>query len=291
MHSYLRSIGFSRIKTKKELDWILNDVLENYDEKIVVENGDNHLYAEISMAYGFDSGLTIWGEYDEHNKFHMEYYYPYFRGTDVSTTEEVVIEKHAGKESYAGACDDVRMGVTLIFYLLNAGEYVTERDKKAIKNKMMSVTLSGLALDGRVLLPVEKNSQQIKNDQNAMVNRNHLIAAARNGDEDAMESLTMEDIDMYTMLSRRILHEDVFTIVDSYFMPYGMECDQYSIMGEIKEVIEITNIRTAERMYQLNISCNDIEFDICINQKDMMGIPEQGRRFKGTIWMQGYLNY
>ena len=46
-----------------------------------------------------------------------------------------------------------------------------------------------------------------------------------------MESLTMEDIDMYTMISRRIQHEDVYSIVDTYLMPYGIECDQYSLMG------------------------------------------------------------
>ena len=43
----------------------------------------------------------------------------------------------------------------------------------------------------------------------------------------------MEDMDTYSMISRRIVREDIFTIVDSYFMPYGMECDQYNVMGEI----------------------------------------------------------
>ena len=32
---------------------------------------------------------------------------------------------------------------------------------------------------------------------------NALIAAARNGDEEAMESLTMEDIDTYSSISKR----------------------------------------------------------------------------------------
>lgn len=291
MHSYLKSIGFSDIKSKKELDEILEEVIHNYDEKIVIENGENHLFAEISKAYGYDSGITVWGEYDENNEFQMEYYYPYFHGTDISTKEDVIIERHAGKESYAGACDDIRIGVTLIFYLQNAGEYVTEKEKGMLKNKPASVTLSGLASEGKILFPVEKNVQQIQNDKNAMVNRNHLITAARNGDEDAMESLTMEDIDTYTMLSRRIMHEDVFTIVDSYFMPYGMECDQYSVMGDITDFIEVTNTRTSEKMYQLNINCNDMDFDVCINKESLMGVPEIGRRFKGVIWLQGFVNF
>lgn len=65
--------------------------------------------------------------------------------------------------------------------------------------------------------------------------RNQLIEAARRGDEDAIESLTLEDMDTYTTISRRIQKEDVFSLVDTYFMPYGVECDQYSVLGEITE--------------------------------------------------------
>jgi hypothetical protein len=53
------------------------------------------------------------------------------------------------------------------------------------------------------------------------------------GDEDAMEKLTMEDMDTYAAISRQIQTQDVYSIVDSYFMPYGVECDMYSVMGEI----------------------------------------------------------
>ena len=138
---------------------------------------------------------------------------------------------------------------------------------------------------------MEKNVGQVKRDREITSNRNRLISAARNGDEDAMESLTMEDIDTYSMISRRIVQEDIFTIVDSYFMPYGIECDQYNVMGEITEFVQTTNSRTGERLYQLSLLCNDITFDVCINEKDLMGVPEVGRRFKGVIWLQGKINF
>ena len=38
MHSYLKSIGFSGINGKKEVDRILSDVILHYDEKTVVED-------------------------------------------------------------------------------------------------------------------------------------------------------------------------------------------------------------------------------------------------------------
>ena len=117
----------------------------------------------------------------------------------------------------------------------------------------------------------------------------HLIAAARDGDEDAIESLTLEDIDMYSMLSKRIVNEDVLSIVDSYFMPYGIESDQYSVLGEILNYYYTENTITGQKICVITVDTNDLVYDICINEKDLMGVPLVGRRFKGTIWLQGYV--
>ena len=119
MHSYLKAIGFSDITDKKKLDQILKEVIHTYDEKIVVEDGKHHLFAELSKMFGCDFGITVCGEYDENNEFQMEYYFPYFRGTGITLREQVSIEKHAGKESFAGACDDMRIGVTIILSLIH----------------------------------------------------------------------------------------------------------------------------------------------------------------------------
>ena len=34
-------------------------------------------------------------------------------------------------------------------------------------------------------------------------------------------------IDLYSKVSRRLVKEDVYSIVESCFMPFGIECDQY----------------------------------------------------------------
>ncbi|MEG2204947.1 MAG: DUF3881 family protein, partial [Oscillospiraceae bacterium] len=152
-------------------------------------------------------------------------------------------------------------------------------------------TLTGLSNDGKIVLPVFKNKVQLKDGENYNQNRNHLIAAARDGDEEAIENLTLEDIDTYSMISKRIVKEDVLSIVDSYFMPYGIESDQYSVMGEIVDSYFITNSYTKERCYILTIDCNNLTFDICINEENLLGEPIVGRRFKGIIWLQGRINY
>ncbi|WP_099469801.1 DUF3881 family protein [Konateibacter massiliensis] len=291
MHSYLRAIGFSNIKKKKDLDSLLDFAIQNPDKKEMAEIEEGSLFTEISKEFTKSIGINIRGEYNEDNEFDMSYYYPYFKGKGITTNEDVSVEKHAEKESYAGIVDDVKVGVSLIFYLQNIAEYRNEKRIGALSKQNISITLSALSIKGTIILPISKSENQIKNTREASINRNTLIAAARNGDEEAIESLTLEDIDTYTMISKRILSEDVFTIVDSYFMPYGIECDQYSVLGEIIDMETEVNTYTDEEIYILTLNTNSMTYDVCINKKDLVGEPAVGRRFKGVIWMQGKINF
>jgi hypothetical protein len=201
------------------------------------------------------------------------------------------VERHAGKESYAGVCDDMKVGISLVFYLQNMIPYVKAQAVGQLPIKGTSLTFSGLSLSGTIMMPIMKDEVQKQQVKNESVNRINLINAARKGDENAIETLTLDDMDMYTAISRRIQKEDVYSLVDTYFMPYGVECDHYSVLGEITEVKVSKNRVSGENLYILTICCNELTFDICINIEDLYGEPLAGRRFKGVIWLQGYINY
>mgnify|MGYP002237939033 CR=1 FL=1 len=81
-----------------------------------------------------------------------------------------------------------------------------------------------------------------------MTGTNQLIAQAREGDEDAIESLTLEDMDTYALLSQRVMKEDIFSIVKSTFMPFGIESDQYTVLGEIIDCVTMENKLTHEKI-------------------------------------------
>ena len=291
VNSFMRAIGFSKIRTEQEIEDILDEVFRKYTERRVVKEENGNAFVEYSKSYGPDFGITLCGEMDK-NGFHQEYYFPYFQGTGITSEEDLVVEKLNSREAYAGMIEDSRVGISLIFYVQNVTDY-----KKAciydrlVNQQRINTTFSGLSTKGMILLPVCKSEEQRQNDLEAASKRNNLIAAARRGDEEAIESLTLEDMDTYSMISQRIQQEDVFTIVDTFLMPYGMECDQYQVMGEIKNLETAVNEYTKEKLYFMTISCNDMTFDICINQKDLLGDPEEGRRFKGTIWLQGHINF
>ncbi len=78
-----------------------------------------------------------------------------------------------------------------------------------------------------------------------------------------VEDLTMEDMDMYSMISERIVTDDVLTIVDTCFMPHGIECDQYSVMGEIVDFVNFKNILTGEKLCQI-LSSAMISSSMCV---------------------------
>ena len=292
MHRYLRAIGFSNLKSRLQVNNLLAYVIQNADEKKYTSTNDmDIMFAEYSMDFAENLGITVRGEFNEENQFVFDYYFPYSRGTQISSYEDISIERHAEKESYAGICDDIKVGVSLIFYLQNVISYLKIKNADRLPIKGTSLILSALSVDGTILLPLEKRESDLKKTKKESINRSKLIAAARNGDEDAMESLTLEDIDTYTNISRKILKQDVFTLVDIYFMPYGVECDQYSVLGEIIDYQFVENKMTKEEICQMTICCNDLYFDVSINKKDLLGEPKTGRRFKGIIWMQGHINF
>ena len=212
-------------------------------------------------------------------------------GSGITTYADITVERKIEKEQYVGLCEDAKVGISLIFTIQNGIEYMRERKAGFVEGVQTSVTFSGLALSGMILLPVVKNEQQIQWEKAASDNRRELMNAARNGDQTAIETLTLNDMDMYSKMSKRLKNEDVFTIVDTYFMPYGAECDIYSIMGEILAVRERINGATGVRLYQMKLSVNELQFDVCVPADEVMGQPEIGRRFKGVIWLQGYINF
>ena len=291
IHSFLSAVGFKGLKRTTDLYDILEDVINYPDAQQVEKDQNGNTFVECKKMFGDDFGLAVCGDFTDNNEFHMEYYYPFLIGNGITTDEFIEVERHSEKESYAGICDDMRLGVTLIFYAQNGTEILREQKLHGRYRNGSSATLAGLAINGKVLLPIQKTEAQVKQREKSAENRIRLISEAREGNQKAMENLTLQDMDVYSSISRRIMKEDILSIVETSFMPFGIESDQYSIIGEILDFSKQKNHYTEEWVWILTLSCNDLIFDICINEKDLLGEPEVGRRFKGRVWMQGTVNY
>ena len=293
MHSFLKAIGFhDSFESERELELLLDNLFQTYDQRTVIRaEHEKKTFLELSKSFGPSMGIRLCGEMDE-TGFHRLYYYPYLLGSGVTTQEELSIDQKVDGSGYIAMADEGRIGVSLIFYVQNPGEYLRQNAGDHLRSARMTTTLSGLASSGTILLPAKNNNEEKKDSLNAYYqHHDSLITAARNGSQDAIESLTMEDMDAYAMVTRRIQNEDIYSIVDTLFMPYGMESDMYQIIGQILFFTKARNAITKECVYQMTLECNGLTFDICINETDLLGIPDVGRRFKGNIWLQGRINF
>lgn len=291
MHDYLRAIGFSQIYKKADMESLVQKVLLEPDEKLYCQKSEDSAIIQLNKDFGECFGISVVGEINRLGKLDVEYSYPYVKGKNMFYQEEINIEKYSDKEAYAGVCENVNIGVPLIFYVHNFVHYLNMKKYEKMFPKVNNAVLSGLSISGTVILNIEKDEQQIEKEKASTNNRNQLLQAAREGDMEAIEILTLDDMDMYTMISKRAKKEDIFTIVDTYCIPYGIETDKYSIMGTIQEVEEFINSESGEEIYYMSIACNDLEFEVSINKKDIFGEPAEGRRFKGIVWLQGLVDY
>lgn len=291
MHKFLRAAGFSMYQKKRDIEKLLEMLEKQPTVTKCVQIDEDTNVCEMCAEIAPGIGISIVGELNQDGDFVREFYFPYLYSGQMTSKAECSVQRHAEKETYAGMVDENSVGISLIFYIQNFLEYRERKLRKDAAFRITSVNLSGMSISGKILLPIKKTQKQIQMAKVAAKDRNSLIEAARNGDEDAMESLTIEDIDLYSQISRRAMKEDLYSIIDSCFMPCGIECDQYSIIAEIKEIRKVRNIYTKEEIYDLQLECNDLPFQVCINSRDLTGEPAVGRRFKGQIWMQGILNF
>lgn len=290
VHSFFRSIGFLGVDQNEMLYEILDEVVYHPDERFLKRDARGNDFAYFSKYVAPDMGISVCGCFMEGTRFRMEYYFPFFIGSNVTTNEAVEIQRQISNEAYYGICDELKMGIPLIFFVNNVPDIFCEAQHESTSVLAGFTIMSGLAEEGKILIPVMKNRKLEKMKQKSSNYRMNLIAQARDGDQTAMENLTLNDMDTYASISRRVLREDVLTIVESSIVPYGVESDQYTIIGEIRKLRTMKNNVTGENIWILKILSNGLTFDICINEKDLYGEPEIGRRFKGRVWMQGHVS-
>lgn len=145
---------------QKDLEMILDEVITRPEIMKITKDSEGNEFAELSGSFAANAGITVRGTYQEDDSFHMDYYYPYVFGTSITTNEQIDVEKHAEKESYAGVCDEVNLGVTLIFYIQNVADYLAETNRHLSKIHYGAM-LAGLSTEGKILCPVVERKKMM----------------------------------------------------------------------------------------------------------------------------------
>ena len=245
---------------------------------ISVADTDHLLYvkATVSMGEGIQASAEVHPRAyavieDDHDKI-----------VETSFADRILMSSESGAAVKDRTTLDYGLTVREIY------DFACTADYEDIKFILDDRTLNlALAKEGRILLPLSEKLRDSSSFRRQAENRSRLLSAARGGDEKAIESLTMEEMNSYDVISKRLEKEDVLTIVESCFIPYGVECDQYSLTGTITSCDLVQNRRSGEWIYQMQLDVCDFSLDVSINAERLEGEPEEGRRFRGLIWLQG----
>ena len=294
MHAYLRSIGLTDDRiTEKDIEKLCDRVYEKYDHMESVRDEDTKAtFLEFSKELGKGFGLKVLGMQDSFG-FHRTSYYPYVVGSDEGSDGSVGIQKKLMGDAFIGVCNDGHVGAPLIFTLQNPGCYLRGLKEDPQHESRVTTSFSALAKWGRILLPTRNLEHRLMETSSGWAeDRVETIQRAKMGDDEAMKELTVQNLELYGKAQDRIKDgEDILSVVDTYFIPYGMESDQYHILANIDRVREEHSSVTGEVVWKMLLNCGGLLFDACITDQDLEGLPLPGMRLKADIWMQGRINF
>ena len=120
MHKYLRAVGFYNILHKSEENDILKRMEEEYTTCSHYQDsfGEDQVEMDIALAPG--AGVILRGTLDEQKKFHREFYFPYLQNEEKTVGSPSEIDRKLDKDAYSCMCDEARLGISLIFHLINS---------------------------------------------------------------------------------------------------------------------------------------------------------------------------
>lgn len=290
LEKYLSAVGFKKGAGKEQVKKLISDIIHNPTEKYISNFSGEKLKIEYNKSYHEAFGIMIRGELDELEEIKVSAVLPYRKGDLTMKVDEIdVIEADFGKDEYYGFLEDDRTGNAMTFYLQNLVDYLDIGEEKDVYVK--GIRLVGFATEGMVILPISKDEVDLMVEEEEEKWRASLIEMAKDGDEEAISLLEIDAEQTEEMLKIRAQHEDLLTILEGYFIPYGLHDAEYSILGTILDYRVVENNVTHEQVYILDIECLNFQLEVCVNSGDLTGAPSKGMRYKGICMIQGHIDF
>ena len=287
MESPIAAVGFSKTDSEYKIEDIVGEILDSPTKQIASRMENSDILAEYSKIFAEDIYVMVRivvkaGQKD--TKIQVEQCEPFVDSHHVIQVEDLVVECIDDEYTYYAVCEEKETGMQFIFWLHNVVEYIEALETKKTFNE---IKIAGLAMEGTVILPIEKNEEEEEVEKEERQKLKAMIQKAREGDEEAKEKLEQEERELDEQLKERMLEEDFLSIMSGYFVPTTLVDATYAVLGEITEIKVKKNKKTGEGMYLFVLNVNDMPLEIVVNKKTLVGEPSVGMRFMGTCWLQG----
>jgi|GEM_PF-6240110 hypothetical protein len=289
MRNYLSAIGFKGVWSAPESKlWsLLSSTSKNptRDRQFpLLDTGEIRRIAY--RSFDGNTGL-VQGGYLTHDRFRRVFYFPYVIGSTLTKCEKCEIYPRHDGFSVLGVWDYPAFGCTAIFQMANIWDCMSRLPLSGRTLKPNGVRFSGLAASGMILIPMEKSEDDRKFQKKYLETMKKDEEAWARGDFAASNRVLRQN----EISGRASMHmmgrDDVYSIVDTFFLPEGFESDTYQILGDITAARQVQNDISGEKVWILDVSVCATTITVAVNVSDLRGEPAIHRRFRGNIWLQG----
>ena len=291
MESPLKAIGFTNVDEKEVMEDILEELLSNPTKQKAIKLSAKKILAEYIKEIAENTYVMARVCVNKSSKdpslqvFSCDAYVEANHTLEVEDVEvEGFDEVEGTDQSYYVVCEEKETAMQIVFWLQNVVEYL-----EGCKNNLTcsQVNIVGIASEGTIVLPIEKDEEDELIEKEEREKMRLILQQMKNGDEEAKRILEQEEKDLDDQLKERLREEDFLSVMSGYFIPETLDEATYAVLGEILEIKERINRQTDEKMYIFLLDVNDMNLEVVISQRELIGMPSVGMRFMGTCWIQG----
>ncbi|MCR5585565.1 MAG: DUF3881 family protein [Lachnospiraceae bacterium] len=294
MNCMLQSVGYSKVEGIEAERRLKDELIYGFSMKRTktAKVSETRTAVEIMCEIAPNTGVVYRGEYDKLGIFLSDCFFPTHISQRLSLNEPITISKRMDSNAFTAMAYDYTHKIPVVFYLQNEVDMYLNFDPEG-KEENCEVYLSAMADEGKIILPIDgtrvevgKTTDDNYTDEDKPEENDNIDTI-----EKQIRKLAEKELNDYINMTSRSNDEDLYSIIETTFMPCGTEVDTYTIIGKIISVESQENFNTKEEMYILGVECTDMIMEVCINKMKLLGEPEVGRRFKGNVWLQGYVKW
>ncbi|MGN0241944.1 MAG: DUF3881 family protein [Candidatus Weimeria sp.] len=257
--------------------------------KVTANNStENDNKIELTYYLGDNIGVRACGFEERLGMFIRESFFPFFESDRITIKEKNLELERRRNSDEVFLCSEVKeLGFPLYSFVQNIYEVTNGVSLQLTdENKMLyrGVSLTGLSIRGMVILP--KGDNEDTELEKIEAHRTKLKSELFSGKSDAYEELTLTEMQIYSKIDKRVKNNGIYGVVDNSFKPQAIDMDIYEVIGNIMDIREVKTETYGQMIYLLDLNCCGLNFIVAINSSDLVGLPKEGRRFKGEIWLQ-----
>lgn len=283
MFRFLSAIGLSNYVEAGRLRELIGLVLRNPDQikTAYLRAGAEKMNVEkrVNMGPFFVTITELAAKSPEFTEI-----YPGVRELWGPVLEDLIISEDPAGHMYATGVES-RTG-ELFTLMLTSMAGIVDKGGKIAPDRGMKFSCYGLSVDGRIILGSEIDEEGAKDMKDEAQWREDVLRRAMEGDESAFSEINsyMDEVD--SEIRERLKGEDLYSVLDGFFSPMGPD-GRYNVLGEILHVDKMMNPMSEKWVYRLEVKTMTASMGIYINPRDLVGVPEKGRRFRGTVRVVG----